>query len=124
MAPKRILLVDDEPAFAALVQLNLEKTGRYDVCVLNNSTAVIATAREFRPHAVLLDMIMPGKDGGQVLADWRADPDLSAIPVVFLTATISQSGLDQSDGAIRGTPFLSKPIEPKKLIKYLDQLLK
>ena len=65
---------------------------------------------------------MPGKDGGQVLAELRA-AEFAELPVIFVTATITQRGLDERDGQINGVPFIAKPVEPKKLIKQITSVL-
>lgn len=124
MGAKRILIVDDEAAFTGLVKLNLEKTGRYEVRIENNPHTALATAREFAPDMVLLDVVMPGRDGGQILADLRQDAALAHVPVMFMTATITQAGVDQRKGTIRGAPFVAKPVEPRWLMHRIEQILK
>ena len=123
MDPKRILIIDDEVAFTNLVKLNLEKTGRYAVRVEDNPAAALTSGREFQPDLLLLDVIMPGRDGGQVLAEWHKDPDLGRVPALFMTATMTQRGIDQHQGTIHGMPFLAKPVEPKKLMRRIDELV-
>ena len=122
MEPRRVLVVDDEVAFSNLVKLNLEKTGRFTVREVNDPTAALAAAREFRPQIILLDVIMPGRDGGQVLAELRAN-EFTHLPVIFVTATLTQRGLQQRDNEIDGVPFVAKPVEPKKLIKRIEEVL-
>ena len=122
MEPRRVLVVDDEVAFTNLVKLNLEKTGRFTVHEVNDPTAALAAAREFRPQIMLLDVIMPGRDGGQVLAELRAN-EFTHLPVIFVTATLTQRGLQQRDNEIDGVPFVAKPVEPKKLIKRIEEVL-
>jgi len=102
--------------------LNLEKTGRFVVRIVNDPTAALAAAREFKPEIALLDVIMPGRDGGQVMAELRA-AEFAELPVLFVTATITQRGLDERDGQINGVPFIAKPVDPKKLIKQITRLL-
>ena len=122
MEPRRVLVVDDEVAFTNLVKLNLEKTGRFTVREVNDPLAALAAAREFRPQIMLLDVIMPGRDGGQVLAELRAN-EFTHLPVIFVTATMTQRGLQQRDNEIDGVPFVAKPVEPKKLIKRIEEVL-
>lgn len=122
MDPRRVLVIDDEATFTNLVKLNLEKTGRFIVREVNNPTAALVAAREFRPQVVLLDVIMPGRDGGQVLAELRAN-EFTYLPAIFVTATMTQHGLQQRDDQIDGVPFIAKPVEPKKLIKRIDEVL-
>ena len=122
MEVKRVLIVDDEAMFTDLVKLNLEKTERFTVRVVNDPAEALTAAREFKPDIALLDVIMPGKDGGQVLAELRAE--FAGLPVIFVTATITQRGLHQRDDKINGMPFVAKPVEPKKLIKRIDEELR
>ena len=63
---KRILLVDDEPAFTRLMKLNLECNSAYEVKVENDGGKALAAARAYRPDLIFLDVIMPDVDGGQV----------------------------------------------------------
>ena len=122
MEVKRVLVVDDEPTFTSLVKLNLEKTGRFRVCEVNDPVQALPAARVFQPDIALLDVIMPVKDGGQVLAELRATefPDL---PALFVTATMTQRGIQQRQNQIDGVPFVAKPMEPKQLIKRIDEVL-
>ena len=123
MEKKRILVVDDEVGFTNLVKLNLERTGNFDVRVENSGIRAVETAREFKPDLILLDIVMPDKDGGEVLADLQKEPSMKNVFVIFITATLSIKGVEAHDGVIRGIPVLAKPLEPKKLIKRINQLL-
>ena len=75
MNTKRILVVDDEPSVTRSLKLNLENTMRYEVRIENDSSRVVAAAREFHPDLILLDVVMPGLDGCDVSARIHADPD-------------------------------------------------
>jgi len=85
---KRILVVDDEPSVTRNLKLNLESSGDYDVFAENHAGNALAAARIFRPDLILLDVMMPGMDGGDVAARLRADPLLRDTPVIFLTALV------------------------------------
>ena len=122
MEVKRVLVVDDEVMFTNLVKLNLEKTGRFTVREVNDPAAALAAAREFKPDLALLDVIMPGRDGGQVLAELRTE--FAGLPVIFVTATMTQRGLHERDDQINNVPFVAKPVDPKKLIKRIEEVLK
>lgn len=120
---KRILIVDDEPDMTFLVRLNLQKTGRYDVREENASSQAITVAREFQPDLILLDVMMPELDGGDVLAQLKEDANLRNVPVVFLTATVLKEEVNSSGGTIGGYPFISKPFEVDTLISRIDAIL-
>jgi CheY-like chemotaxis protein len=122
--PKRILVIDDEPGITMMMKLNLEKSGRYTVQTQNDALTALAAARAFQPDLILLDIVMPGKDGGELLSELQADEELKSIPVVFLTATMTAHAVEVRKGNIRGIPVIAKPVEPKKLIQRLEEVLK
>ena len=87
---KRILVVDDEPNFANLLKMNLEATGDYEVCTENRGARALRTALRYRPDVVLLDVIMPDKEGPDVMFQFKSDKQTQNIPIVFLTATVTK----------------------------------
>src|SRR6266498_4689477 len=89
-AKKRILIIDDEASFARIVKLNLEKTGTFEVRVENKAAYAVPAAREFKPDLILLDVIMPSMDGGDVANQIKRDRNLKGTPIIFLTATVSK----------------------------------
>ncbi len=119
MKRTRILLVDDDPKLSTLVRAILERMGGYDVREENRSFAALATAREYLPDLVILDVNMPGKDGGDVAAELRGDYHLAGTPVVFLTSLVTAS----DSGMRGGRYFLSKPVESNALLKAVRALL-
>jgi CheY-like chemotaxis protein len=121
MEKKRILIIDDEASFTRMVKLNLEKTGGFEVREENKAACALATAREFKPDVILLDVIMPAMDGGDVAAQIRNDRHLKGTPIIFLTATVSQS--EAGDGGLNsgGDLFLAKPVSLENLIHCLNE---
>jgi DNA-binding response OmpR family regulator len=109
MRTTRILIVDDEPDFTALLKENLEESGDFLVRQVNDSSLALKAAREFRPHLCIVDVVMPGMDGGDVVAQIRAEPELKKVPVMMLTALVEENP-DTSDGETQtgGLPFVSK----------------
>jgi len=124
MNKKRILIVDDEPSFTTLTRMNLERANRFEVWAENQSSACVAQARIFQPDLIVLDVVMPGQDGGSVLAELAADETLRKIPVILLTATVTDKILQGRQGVFAGHPVLAKPIEPAKLIRQIEETLK
>lgn len=121
MSKKKILIIDDESAFTRIVKLNLEKTGKFIVQEENRGRRATVAAREFKPDLILLDVLMPDVDGGEVAALLRSDPKLKDIPIIFLTATVSkrESG---SVGARRGgLLFIGKPVSTEELIECIEK---
>ncbi len=123
MEKLKILVVDDDPKLSRLVKLFLTKSGLYDVCEENRSAQALQTARAYRPDAILLDVDMPGKDGGQVQLEISADPFLQRVPVMFFTSLISPSEAGKQEVFRGGMPFLAKPVNPVALVQAVGRLV-
>ncbi len=123
MTNPRILIVDDEPNLSELVRLALAKTQRFEVVVENRSALALSVARKFRPDMVLLDVDMPGKDGGEVARELRADPTFSKIPILFFTSLISRVEAGNHEVFRGGEYFLAKPINQHVLVAAMDRML-
>jgi len=117
-----ILIVDNNRDFTRSAKLALERTGRYLVCEENDSTKAHQTAQSVQPELILLDIAMPETDGGEVAAQIQSDPALHRIPIVFLTALVTQAE-GRSGLRIQGHPFLAKPIGLPELIKGIEENL-
>jgi len=123
MSKHRILVVDDDPSLSELVRLFLEKTNRFEVRVENRPNLAVGAAREFQPHMILLDVDMPGKDGGEVARELKTDPATRATPVMFLTSLISKVEGGQRETVRGGMRFLAKPVDAKALVETVDRML-
>lgn len=117
----RVLLVDDEESFTRMLKLNLERTGKYEVRIENWGGAAADAARAFKPDLMLLDVIMPQMFGGDVATQFRNDPELSDIPIVFLSATVKPRRVEEHDGVIGGYPFIAKPAPLETIIQGIDK---
>jgi two-component system, OmpR family, response regulator len=123
MVKKKILIVDDETSITRLLKLNLEKNGAFIVRTENEGTQALAAAREFKPDLILLDVMMPDIDGGDVAAIIQADPLLRDVPVVFLTAAVKKEELDAKGGMIGGFPYIAKPLDVKGVTAVIERTL-
>jgi len=121
---KKILIVDDEEDFGKMVKLNLERTGEYEVKCETRGGNAVASAQEFSPDLIFLDVIMPDVDGGEVMGRIKDNPAVNNIPVVFLTAIVTDKEAAQLEGIVAGRPFLAKPITTAKLIACINKYLK
>jgi len=121
MKTKKILIVDDEVAFTNIVKLTLEVNANYEVCAENDPLSALETARTFWPDLVLLDVIMPVLDGGEVYRELMADPLLKHIPIMFLTAIVRQKEVDEHNGMFGGRFFIAKPVSTHGLIKAIEE---
>jgi CheY-like chemotaxis protein len=119
---RRILIVDNDRNATHLVRILLEKTGQYLVLEENDSTKAYRSAKIFRPDLILLDVVMPIRDGGEIAAQIRADPELQNTPIIFLTALVTPTEA-RAGVHIDGHPFLAKPINIQELIRTIDEHL-
>jgi CheY-like chemotaxis protein len=120
---KRILAVDDQASNTRLLKLYLERTNDYVVREENDAKAALSAAEEFQPHLILLDVMMPGMDGGELAACFQASPKLKAVPIVFLTAAITKREVEAGGGQVGGHPFLAKPVVLSELVACLEHHL-
>jgi CheY-like chemotaxis protein len=120
----RIFVVDDEVSFTKLVKLTLEARGNYEVCVLNNPKLAVATALKFMPDIIILDVVMPEIDGGELYHLFKLNPNLKEIPIIFLTAIVRQSELEKNRGMIGGSFYLAKPVSADGLLRAIEQHLR
>lgn len=111
---ERILLIDDEPDIQLVVRIALENVGGFTVRVCPEGEAAVVSALEFRPHLILLDVMMPGMDGPSVLHLLQSTRALAGIPVVFMTAKIQTDEVDHllRSGAVE---VIAKPFDPMTL---------
>ena len=117
---KRILIVDDEEDFSAMVAVALRQMGSHETCEENDATRVVQTAREFGPDIIFMDVMMPHMDGGEVAGRLRENPATSDIPVVFVTALVG--GEEAPIGGMQsgGHRFLPKPICFTELMQCIE----
>ena len=119
---RRVLIVDNDRDSTHLVKVLLEKTGRYLVFEENDPTRAHLSARNFRPDLILLDIVMPERDGGEIAAQIQADPELHNTPIIFVTALVTRA--EAKTGLhIDGHPFLAKPINIPELINAIERVL-
>lgn len=118
MSKSRILVVDDDPKLSGLLAVILDRVGGYEVREENRSFAALQTARSFRPHLILLDVDMPGKDGGAVFNEISVDPVLNGTPIIFVTSLVSKA----EAGVRNGRRYLSKPVDPNTLLETVRSI--
>ena len=119
---RRILIVDDDRNSTHLVKVLLEKSGSYVVVEENDATRAHEVARSFKPDIILLDIEMPGKDGGDVAAQIEADTELERTPILFLTALVTKTEAD-AGLRVQGHPTVAKPIAIADLINGIEKNL-
>jgi len=118
----RVLVVDDEPDITALVAYHLARAG-YRVSTAANGTEALRSAREERPDVVVLDLMLPGVSGYDVLNELRARPETRDVGVILLTARREEA--DRVKGLTLGADdYLTKPFSPQELSLRVAALLR
>lgn len=123
---KKILVVDDEPDFAAIVQRNLEKEG-FEVDVAYDGVEGMEKVASNPPDAIVLDVMMPEKDGYEMCAELKADEKYADIPVVMLTAVadhVASTRYSHADGmSMEADDYLPKPASADEITASIKSLL-
>lgn len=118
----RILIVEDEQDIADLVGFNLQRAG-FAVLKAYDGVAGTETAKRERPDLIVLDLMLPGRDGYSVFRELRRDTRTATIPVIMLTARAQTQ--DRIQGLEAGADdYLTKPFSPKELILRAQAILK
>ncbi|HTW68226.1 MAG TPA: response regulator [Bryobacteraceae bacterium] len=114
-----VLVIDDDPMVADLLRRTLVKDG-YRVEYAENGEKGLRLARQLRPDAITLDVMMPGMDGWQVMTHLKSDPELADIPVILLSIVN-----DRKTGfALGATEYLTKPFDRERLTSVLGRISK
>jgi CheY-like chemotaxis protein len=111
-----ILIIDDDPTVLDLMRRFLNKEG-FRVEIATGGEAGLRLAKELRPSAITLDVMMPGMDGWAVLTALKANPELAHIPVVMVTM-VDEKNLGYALGA---SDYLTKPIDRSRLVAILNK---
>jgi DNA-binding response OmpR family regulator len=116
----KVLVCDDEAVMRALIRATLEAD--FEIVEVTSGDATLERTRAERPDLIVLDMMMPGTSGLDVLSELRGDSDLASIPVLMLTARTQSSDRDAAlrAGADR---FLAKPFSPIELAGIVGELV-
>ncbi len=121
---KRILVVDDDPGIPWFLKINLERTNDYIVKVETHGSEALRAAEAFAPDLILLDVMMPEPDGGQLAEMFSARPKLKHIPIVFLTAAVKKDEVASHGGRVGGLRFIAKPASLQEVIDCIEAELK
>jgi CheY-like chemotaxis protein len=123
----KILLVDDDKDFVEATKLVLESKP-YEVVVAYDGDEGLAKARKEKPDLIILDIIMPVKDGFSAAEQLKKDSELKKIPVIMLTSFSEKGGetsLSVSQGlALDADDYVDKPVAPQELLRRVERLLK
>ncbi len=122
MTARRILVIDDDDSIREVAQASLEMVGGHDILTAAAGADGIERARDERPDAILLDVMMPGLDGPATFARLQSDPVTREIPVILLTAKLQAADRTRYEQlGVRG--LLAKPFDPMKLPGEVAEIL-
>lgn len=123
---KKILIIDDEPDFVEVVKKYLEKEG-FTVDAAYDGDAGLEKVKKTRPDGIILDVMMPGRNGYEVCKVLKADPAYASIPVILLTAVASHvpsTRFTHYDGmSTDADDYFPKPASAEQILKSLKRLL-
>jgi len=124
--PKKILLIDDDPDLVNAVRMILESKN-YKVAAAFGGVEGLEKAKSENPDLIVLDVMMPDKDGYTVCKELKSDPRLRRIPVILLTAVVSHISTtrftQQMGMETEADDYMDKPVEPDVLVKRIETLL-
>ncbi len=120
--PGKILIVDDEPDIVEFISYNLKNKG-YLIATAGDGVEAIRKAKDFRPDLILLDIMMPKKDGIETIRELKQMPDLEDTIIIFLTALSDEKY--EIDGLKAGADdYIAKPIKPELLATRIASALR
>jgi len=119
--PGTVLVVDDDPVIQKLLQVNFEMEG-YAVITASDGLEGLEMARQERPDAIVLDVMMPKMDGLEVARTLKADESTRSIPILLLSAKAQQADV-QAGVATGADDYLTKPFDPLDLLQRVGGLI-
>lgn len=118
----KILIVDDDPPIVELLKFTLEEAG-YETIVAMDGDETLEKVKEEKPDLVLLDIMLPTKDGYSVLEELRGNAKFKILPIVIISAKVQE--VDISFGLELGAnDYFTKPLDLDRLVKKVEALLK
>lgn len=122
LLPDKILIVDDEPDIVEFISYNLKSKG-YHIAAAKDGIEAIKKAKEFRPDLILLDIMMPNKDGIETIRELRGMPDFEDTAIIFLTA-LSDEKYEIEGLKVGADDYIAKPIKPELLATRISTALR
>ncbi len=126
MERSKVLVIDDEPDFVEMIRMALER--QFEVLVAYNGKEGVAKARSDKPDAIVLDIMMPEKDGFTACQELKGDSTTASIPILILTGVGEHFGRTKytkmSGMEIEAEDFIAKPVDPNELVQRVTALFK
>lgn len=119
---KKVLIIDDEKDFCESVRANLQEMGDFEVQIANDPQQGLRMARSIQPAVILLDILMPGMDGFQVLKKLKEDQQTLAIPVLMLSALTDVESKKRAS-TLYDEDYVEKPVQMPALKSKIEAIL-
>jgi DNA-binding response OmpR family regulator len=119
---KKILIIDDEKDYTYFLKFNLEQLKKFKVFTATNGKAGLKLARRKKPDLILLDIMMPGIDGFDVLTTLKENIKTTAIPIIMMTA-LDQDETKEKASGFYCADYFTKPIEMQELVAGINRVL-
>tara|TARA_R110002096_G_scaffold200639_13_gene384760 strand:+ start:13863 stop:14255 length:393 start_codon:yes stop_codon:yes gene_type:complete len=118
---KRLLIIDDDKEYAETLQMNLERTGEFDVRTINYSPRSVSVGKIVQPDLILLDFTMPDHDGAEVLQHLSSQRRLATVPVIMCTALADIPDKESLAGNVKA--IFRKPVRFGELLERIRALI-
>jgi len=122
VAKSKVLLIENEQNFYRYIKNNLEATGRFEVNFAKNAATGIKFTKKYKPDVVLLDILIPGEDGFDILKLLKGDIKTRIVPVVMLAGKMKQQYKEKAM-RLYSEDCILKSTEPRALIAKIDAIL-
>jgi len=119
--PKKVLIVDDEPNIVLSVEFLMRREG-HEVMSAADGQAALELLGKDKPDLMILDVMMPRKNGFEVCAEVRADPQLADLPILMLTAKGREAERDKGL-SLGADAYITKPFSTHELVANVNELL-
>ena len=119
---KKILIADDEPDILEIISYNLQNEG-HEIITAKNGNEALDNAIKFKPDLIILDIMMPGKNGIEVCNILRLQPVFNETLIIFLTA-LSDEGTEVKGLESGADDYITKPVSPKVLVSKVNALFR
>ena len=118
----KILIIDDDENILELTKRVLERRG-YEIVTHSTGEGIIGLVKLELPHLVILDNLLPGKDGSEICLELKTEPSTRHIPIILATGQVPTEDLAPKSKELRAEGYLTKPFEIDELVQKVEKLL-
>ena len=119
----KVMLVDDEADLCFFLKKNLETAGEFEVMTCSESSKALMEIKQFKPDIVVIDVLMPGLSGPEIVEQMKADMRTKNTPTIFLTAIATSEDIETNQNIIGGHFMVAKPVEIDHLLKIIHNAI-